>query len=195
MTTQIENRTSAVEFATETRVHVAINVASVEKSLPFYKVLFGGDPAKVRPGYAKFEVANPPVNFTLNENPALVTNPNGALSHLGIQVKSTADVLAAKTRFIEAGLATFDEENVTCCYAVQDKIWVHDPDGNEWEFFVVTAADSDVHSIKADSEAACCTPLPERQEIMKQDATATCCETDCCATNETVARQPLELVR
>jgi catechol 2,3-dioxygenase-like lactoylglutathione lyase family enzyme len=192
MTTQTENRASAVEFATPTRVHIAINVASVEKSLPFYKVLFGGDPAKVRPGYAKFEVADPPVNFTLNENPALVTNPNGAFSHLGIQVKSTAEVLAAKQRFIEAGLATFDEENVTCCYAVQDKIWVHDPDGNEWEFFVVTAADSDVHSIKA---TACCTPLPERQEIMEQDASATCCATDCCTPTAETSRQPLELVR
>jgi catechol 2,3-dioxygenase-like lactoylglutathione lyase family enzyme len=195
MTTQIENRTSAVEFATETRVHVAINVANVEKSLPFYKVLFGGEPAKVRPGYAKFEVANPPVNFTLNENPALVTTPNGALSHMGIQVKSTADVLAAKARFIEAGLATFDEQNVTCCYAVQDKIWVHDPDGNEWEFFVVTATDSDVHSLNAKGqEVACCTPLPERQEIMQQDASVTCCETTCCSTAEN-ERQPLALVR
>jgi catechol 2,3-dioxygenase-like lactoylglutathione lyase family enzyme len=167
MTNQIENRTSAVEFATETRVHVAINVANMEKSLPFYKVLFGSDPAKVRSGYAKFEVANPPVNFTLNENSEIIKGANGALSHLGIQVKSTADVLAAKARFIEAGLATFDEENVTCCYAVQDKIWVHDPDGNEWEFFVVTAADSDVHSLNAKGEETVCCAAPATRQPLE----------------------------
>lgn len=164
---------SAVEFATETRVHVAINVTSVERSLPFYTTLFGQEPAKVRPGYAKFEVANPPVNFTLNETPGMTAG--GTLSHLGIQVKSTVDVVAAKTRFQVAGLATFDEENVTCCYAVQDKVWVHDPDGNEWEVFVVLEADAPVHSAnrpQSDSE---------------------CCDTDCCAAP--TVKQTIELVK
>lgn len=149
------SRNSAVEFATTTRIHVAINVSNVEKALPFYRTLFAQEPTKVRPGYAKFEVVEPPVNFTLNESPSV--QPGGTLSHFGIQVKSTAEVLAAKERFIEAGLATFDEEDVTCCYAVQDKVWVHDHDGNEWEVFVVVEADAPVHSAnRVQSDAACC---------------------------------------
>src|SRR5690348_8787017 len=127
--TEIQEQNSAVEFATTSRVHVAINVSQVERSLPFYTVLFGQEPTKLRPGYAKFEVAEPPVNFTLNENPAVKIS-EGTLSHMGIQVKGTGEVLAAKQRFIESGLATFEEDQVTCCYAVQDKVWVTDPDGN-----------------------------------------------------------------
>jgi catechol 2,3-dioxygenase-like lactoylglutathione lyase family enzyme len=165
MTTEITSavpttaKTSAVEFATETRVHVAINVSSVEGSLAFYKTLFGQEPTKVKPGYAKFEVAMPPVNFTLNENPPTSTKADH-LSHMGIQVKNTQAVLDAKQRFIDAQLATFDEENVTCCYAVQDKVWVTDPDGNQWEVFVVLEADAEsYHPIGANgAEGACCTP-------------------------------------
>jgi catechol 2,3-dioxygenase-like lactoylglutathione lyase family enzyme len=149
------SRTSAVEFATASRIHVAINVSSVEQALPFYRTLFGQEPTKVRPGYAKFEVAEPPVNFTLNQAPNV--QPGGTLSHFGIQVKSTAEVLAAKERFSEAGLATFEEDNVTCCYAVQDKVWVHGPDGNEWEVFVVVEAEAPVHSAnRVQAEAGCC---------------------------------------
>ena len=96
MTTEVQERQSAVEFATTTRVHVSINVSSIERSLPFYKVLFGQEPTKVRPGYVKFEVAEPPVNFTLNENSSFT--PGGTISHFGIQVKSTTEVLAAKLR-------------------------------------------------------------------------------------------------
>ncbi|HEX2909295.1 MAG TPA: ArsI/CadI family heavy metal resistance metalloenzyme [Chloroflexia bacterium] len=154
MTTEIESRKSVVEFAGTTRVHVAINVSDVERSLPFYKILFGQEPAKLRPGYAKFEVAEPAVNFTLNQNPNFMPG-TGALSHFGIQVKSTGEVLAAKQRFIESGLATFDEENVTCCYAVQDKVWVTDPDGNNWEVFVVLEADAPVHSENRQLSQAC----------------------------------------
>lgn len=162
MTIEAQERISAVEFGTKSRVHVGINVSSIEKSLPFYKVLFGQEPTKLRPGYAKFEVAEPPVNFTLNENPAFQAQPNAALSHMGIQVKSTAEVLAAKDRFVQSSLATFDEENVTCCYAVQDKVWVTDPDGNQWEVFVVLEADSPVHSIKPEkaSDGFCCATTP-----------------------------------
>ena len=148
---------SAVEFATNNRVHVAINVSNVEQSLPFYRTLFAQEPTKLRPGYAKFEVAEPPVNFTLNENAQF--QPGGTLSHFGIQVKSTGEVTAAKERFIQSGLATFDEENVTCCYAVQDKVWLTDPDGNQWETFVVLDADAPVHSISQDGESSCaCSP-------------------------------------
>ena len=116
------------------KAHLALNVHSVERSIEFYKKLLGIEPSKVRTGYAKFDVQNPPLNFTLNEHDF---NERGALSHLGIQVVSTEDVLATRERWIEAGLLTRDEMQTSCCYALQDKTWVRDPDGNEWEVFVV----------------------------------------------------------
>ena len=117
------------------KAHVSINVRNVERSVDFYRRMLGLEPSKVRTGYAKFDVQNPPLNLALNEVPAL-TGP-GALSHLGFQVTSTDDVLALRTRWTEAGLITRDEMQTDCCYATQDKTWVHDPDGNEWEAFVV----------------------------------------------------------
>jgi len=116
------------------KAHLALNVRSVEKSIGFYRKMFGIEPCKVRTGYAKFDVASPPLNLTLNENPF---GERGALSHLGVQVASTEDVLALRERWREAGLSTFDEMQTNCCYAVQDKTWVTDPDGNNWEAFVV----------------------------------------------------------
>jgi hypothetical protein len=96
--------------------------------------MLGLDPVKVRTGYVKFDVPNPPLNLTLNEVPF---TDRGALSHLGIQVASTDDVLAWRERWAKSGLITRDEMQTNCCYAMQDKTWVRDPDGNEWEAFVV----------------------------------------------------------
>lgn len=121
------------------RPHLALTVTDVERSVPFYEALFGTAPEKVRPGYAKFSVAEPALNFTLNEGER---ESLGAINHAGVQVASTDDVLAAKERLVEAGLAAFDEMDTTCCYARQDKIWVHDPDGTPWEVFA-TLADSE----------------------------------------------------
>ncbi|MDX6613875.1 MAG: hypothetical protein QOD75_3061 [Blastocatellia bacterium] len=116
------------------KAHLAINVKDVNRSLAFYRQLWGIEPSKVRPGYAKFDVQNPPLNFTLNE---AAFNERGALSHMGIQVGSTADVLATRERWAAAGLLTREEMQTSCCYALQDKAWIRDPDGNEWEVFVV----------------------------------------------------------
>jgi catechol 2,3-dioxygenase-like lactoylglutathione lyase family enzyme len=116
------------------KAHLALNVRDVEKSIEFYKKLFGTEPSKVRKGYAKFDVQNPPLNLTLNQG---VVKERGALSHLGIQVSSTSTVMAIRENWIEAGLITRDEMHTNCCYALQDKTWVKDPDGNEWEIFVV----------------------------------------------------------
>jgi catechol 2,3-dioxygenase-like lactoylglutathione lyase family enzyme len=116
------------------KAHLALNVHSVERSLDFYQNLLGIEPSKVRTGYAKFDVQNPPLNLTLNEHSF---TERGALSHLGIQVASTDDVLAIREQWIEQGLLTRDEMQTSCCYALQDKTWVRDPDGNEWEVFVV----------------------------------------------------------
>ena len=117
------------------KAHISINVRNVERSIDFYRRMLGIEPSKVRTGYAKFDVQDPPLNLALNEVPDLAGA--GALSHLGLQVTSTDDVLAMRKRWAEAGLVTRDEMQTNCCYATQDKTWVHDPDGNEWEAFVV----------------------------------------------------------
>lgn len=148
------------------KAHLALNVHNVERGIEFYQKLLGIKPSKVRTGYAKFDVQNPPLNLTLNEHQFA---ERGALSHLGIQVASTDDVLATRERWLEAGLLTRDEMQTSCCYALQDKTWVRDPDGNEWEVFVVlednlpeTAACECGDRVAADSQttagAVCCTP-------------------------------------
>lgn len=117
------------------KIHVALNVNNLEESLSFYRALWGIEPTKVRTGYAKFDVAEPGVNLTLNEIPV---NEPGGINHFGIQVDSTESVIAMRRRLEERGLTIALEENQTnCCYAIQDKVWVVDPNGYRWEVFVV----------------------------------------------------------
>lgn len=122
------------------KTHVALKVTNIEKSVAFYQAMFGITPVKHKVDYAKFDLVNPPLNLTLNlaEN----VQGGGTLSHLGVQVDSSVDVQAAIERFKEAGLALFEEKDTDCCYAMQDKVWVTDPDGNSWEVFVVKVADT-----------------------------------------------------
>jgi catechol 2,3-dioxygenase-like lactoylglutathione lyase family enzyme len=134
------------------KVHVAIHVRDVGRSIDFYRALFGIEPSKVRDGYAKFDVANPPVNFTLKEAPFI---DRGALSHLGIQVTSTEDVLSVREHWANRGLLPRNEMQTECCHALQDKAWVRDPDGNEWEVFVVL---KDNLPQKQTEETSCCAP-------------------------------------
>jgi predicted enzyme related to lactoylglutathione lyase len=136
------------------RPHLALTVANVERSLPFYEALFGSAPSKVKPGYAKFEVAEPALNFTLNEGDR--GRELGALNHAGIQVASTDDVLATRLRLQKAGLATFDELDTTCCYARQDKIWVQDPDGTPWEVFATHEDTEEFGAGARSAEKSCC---------------------------------------
>ncbi len=142
---------SNTEAVTALKAHLALNVSDVRKSIEFYRKLFGIEPSKVRTGYAKFDVQNPPLNFTLNQG---VAPGRGALSHLGIQVRSTEDVLATRQRWNDSGLLTQDEMQTNCCFATQDKTWVRDPDGNEWEVFVVLQDNLP----ESASAAACCGP-------------------------------------
>jgi catechol 2,3-dioxygenase-like lactoylglutathione lyase family enzyme len=169
---------SNTETVSALKAHLALNVSDVTKSIEFYRTLFGIEPSKVRTGYAKFDVQNPPLNFTLNEGS--VTS-RGALSHMGIQVRSTADVLATRQRWSEAGLLTKDEMQTDCCFATQDKTWVRDPDGNEWEVFVVlkdnlpeTAAcecgdkvTEIAPPVSTQSAATCCGPTPTAVAITR----------------------------
>jgi catechol 2,3-dioxygenase-like lactoylglutathione lyase family enzyme len=149
--------------------HVGLNVTNLEKSVGFYSKLFGTQPVKVKPDYAKFLLETPGLNFTLN----LCDEVNGnQVGHFGIQVESTEEVLAHKNRLAENGIHThFEEINTTCCYALQDKFWVHDPDGNEWEFFY-TKADIEV---SIESATSCCTPDPAEETPKQTENTNRCC--------------------
>jgi catechol 2,3-dioxygenase-like lactoylglutathione lyase family enzyme len=150
------------------KAHLALNVKNVETSLEFYRKLLGIEPSKVRTGYAKFDVQNPPLNLTLNQHSY---NERGALSHLGIQVSSTDDVLAIRERWIDAGLLTRDEMHTNCCYALQDKTWVRDPDGNEWEVFVVLE-----DNLAETAPCECGTQLESSESVEAENA-ASCCAT------------------
>jgi len=123
------------------KTHVALRVADLNRSIAFYQAMFGADPVKHKADYAKFDIDNPGLNLTLNVESDIVCL--GTLSHLGIQVDSSQAVEGAIARFKAAKLATFEEHNTDCCYALQDKVWVTDPDGNRWEIFVVKVANTD----------------------------------------------------
>jgi len=118
------------------RVQLALNVDDLAESVAFYSKLFGTGPAKQRPGYANFAIAEPPLKLILLENPG----QGGSLNHLGVEVADTAVVDAEQTRLTEAGLAAVEERNTTCCYARQDKFWVQGaPSGERWEIYTVLA--------------------------------------------------------
>jgi catechol 2,3-dioxygenase-like lactoylglutathione lyase family enzyme len=151
------------------KAHLAINVRDVERSIEFYKKLFGIEPSKVRTGYAKFDVQTPPLNFTLNQVPFETA---GALSHLGVQVGSTDDVAAVKAYWQSKGLVPRDELQTTCCYALQDKAWITDPDGNEWEVF--TVIEDNLPEAKG-KDVTCCAPAPVGISNERKTAPAACC--------------------
>jgi catechol 2,3-dioxygenase-like lactoylglutathione lyase family enzyme len=134
------------------RVQLALNVSDLDEAISFYSRLFRASPAKVRPGYANFAVDEPPLKLVLIEG---VGEP-GSVNHLGVEVASTEDVAAATSTFIGAGLQTEVEERTTCCYAVQDKVWVDGPDGARWEIYTVLADAEDSENLGGDER--CCTP-------------------------------------
>lgn len=158
------DRPTAVDFATQMRIHVALVTRDVAASTRFYERLFEQAPTKVRDRYAKFELAEPPLNLSLNEFARADPAAPGLAHHLGIQVKSTRAVERIARRMMEAGLEGREEEQVACCYAVQDKIWFTDPDGHQWEIFVVTDAESSAYAPQPAAEVAaneddCCPPV------------------------------------
>jgi catechol 2,3-dioxygenase-like lactoylglutathione lyase family enzyme len=117
------------------RIQLALNVSNIDQAVDFYRRLFGTEPAKRRPGYANFAVAEPPLKLVLIENPAA----SGRLNHLGVEVESSDEVVREAARLQRHGIATRNEDGVTCCHAVQDKVWVADPDGEPWEVYTVLA--------------------------------------------------------
>lgn len=132
------------------RLQLALNVDDLDTSIAFYSRLFGTEPAKIKPGYANFAVAEPPLKLVLIENPG----QGGSVNHLGVEVPDTGTVNAEQARLAEAGLASVDERGTTCCFAEQDKFWVQGaPNGEQWEIYTVLA---DAEVMNCDDDAICC---------------------------------------
>ena len=146
------------------RIQLALNVDDVDAATAFYSKLFGVEPAKVRPGYANFAIANPPLKLVLLENPG----KGGSLNHLGVEVETVDEVEAEQSRLAAAGLASTDERDTTCCYARQDKFWVEGaPNGERWEVYTVL---NDSPTFAADTGDGCCGTSAEERE-----PAAACC--------------------
>src|SRR4051794_29601954 len=150
------------------RIQLALNVADLDAAIDFYGKLFAAEPAKRRPGYANFALTEPALKLVLIENPdARGTGTAGALNHLGVEVDTSDDVSAATRRLAGEGLDTVTEEASACCYAVQDKVWVHDPDDAPWEVYTVLSDSAQAGDVtfglgiedasSTGSAPACCT--------------------------------------
>ena len=144
------------------RVQLALRVADLEGSIAFYSKLFGAQPAKRRPGYANFAIAEPPLKLVLIEGaPGEPTR----MDHLGVEVETPAEVAAATARLASDGLPTRTEENTACCYAVQDKVWVTGPGDEPWEVYIVKG---DADTLDKQVGSTCCVPANTTDQ-------ATCC--------------------
>ena len=154
------------------RLQLALNVSNLDDAIDFYSKLFGATPAKLRPGYANFAIADPPLKLVLIEKAgAGGEGGQDALNHLGVEVFSADEVAAAAARLREEGLATTLEEETTCCYAVQDKVWVNDPDGAPWELYTVLG-DAPVET-GIEGDGTCC--ATERAGTAAGEPVATRC--------------------
>jgi catechol 2,3-dioxygenase-like lactoylglutathione lyase family enzyme len=155
------------------RVQLALNVADIDEAIVFYSKLFGTEPAKVRPGYANFAIDDPPLKLVLIED---ANQTPGTLNHLGVEVPTTDEVTAAQARLADAGLVTALEEATSCCYAVQDKVWVDGPGGEPWEIYTVLS-DTEMPAGQlrsaAPGESACCSTRSEAVEVAARSTS--CC--------------------
>jgi lactoylglutathione lyase len=150
------------------RVQLALNVESLDEAVTFYSQLFDTPPAKVRPGYANFAVANPPLKLVLIENPG----NGGTLNHLGVEVPSSEDVHGEIARLTDAGLFTAEELGTTCCFATQDKVWVEAPGGERWEVYTVLADSETFGASPKTAEAGVCCGADASDA---SDTSAACC--------------------
>ena len=147
------------------RVQLALNVDDIDTAVAFYAKLFGAEPAKRRPGYANFALEDPALKLVLIENPG----QGGSLNHLGVEVATTSEVAAATERLAADGFATRSEEGTTCCYALQDKVWVDGPGGEAWEVYTVLA---DAPAATVAGDGTCCAAEATEQQ---EPAAAACC--------------------
>ncbi|MEY2753829.1 MAG: hypothetical protein RJB65_187 [Actinomycetota bacterium] len=176
------------------RVQLALNVDDIGAAIDFYTRLFGTPPAKVREGYANFAIAEPPLKLVLIKNPG----SGGTLNHLGVEVETPEEVVAATTRLSAEGLATVVEDQTTCCYAVQDKVWVHGPDAEPWEVYVVLSDAATMHAVPvagavaASADGACCSGVPAAPTTALEPIVeaAGCCVVDTTAEPVAMGRKP-----
>lgn len=155
------------------RVQLALNVSNVDEAVAFYSKLFATEPAKRKPGYANFEVAEPPLKLVLIE-----AAEGGTLNHLGVETADAADVRAAEARLSDTGLATTGVDDTTCCYATKTETWVTDPDGAKWEWYVKTGdAEQMINEIHGES-GTCCAPDAEAEPVALGAASAS--DSGCC---------------
>lgn len=154
------------------RVQLALHVSDIDAAVDFYSKLFGTEPAKVRPGYANFAIADPPLKLVLIEDADQIP---GTINHLGVEVSSTDEVMAAQERLTAEGLATALESQTSCCYAVQDKVWVHGPGGEPWEIYTLQADADRSGGLRsaAPGQNPCCDSRPELAGITT--AATSCC--------------------
>lgn len=136
------------------RVQLALNVTDLDAAVDFYSKLFGAEPAKRRPGYANFAIAEPPLKLVLFENES-----GGTLNHLGVETETAEEVVAAESRLTDAGLATTGVDETECCYAQKNETWVVDPDGARWEWYVKKGDSEQLVNTRDGSDTAptCCT--------------------------------------
>jgi len=151
------------------RVQLALNVNDLQAAITFYSKLFGTEPNKIRDGYANFAIAEPSLKLVLIENPG----QGGSLNHLGVEVENTDLVTAANDRLRRAGLVTDLEESTTCCFAVQDKVWVHGPDAEPREAYTVLS-DADVMHPVPEATAGCC-GVETAEPVSLGVTSSTCC--------------------
>ncbi len=141
------------------RIQLALNVRDIDESVAFYERLFRTPPAKRRPGYANFAITDPPLKLVLIESGTSRGHGiDAALNHLGVEVESSQQVVEASEGLVEAGLSTVSETATQCCYALQDKVWVDDPDGAPWEVYTVLADAPDAKPDSTRDTHACCAP-------------------------------------
>jgi catechol 2,3-dioxygenase-like lactoylglutathione lyase family enzyme len=140
------------------RIQLALNVSDIDDAVAFYSKLFATEPAKRRPGYANFAVVDPPLKLVLIENKSRGFGTEDSLNHLGVEVATSDEVTSATTHLAHEGLATKVEQSTTCCYAVQDKVWVTDPNGAPWEVYTVLAdapTETSVSPTPSDANTCC----------------------------------------
>ncbi len=134
------------------RVQLALNVADIDQAVEFYSKLFAAEPAKRKPGYANFAIADPPLKLVLFEGPE-----GGTINHLGVETETADEVVAAEARLSGTGLETTGVDDTVCCYATKSETWVVDPDGARWEWYVKTGdADQLTNRIIGPGETAVC---------------------------------------
>ena len=147
------------------RVQLALNVDDLDAAVAFYSKLFATEPAKIRPGYANFAIAQPPLKLVLIEG----DGAGGTLNHLGVEVETAGEVVEAQARLAASGLATATEDEVACCYAVQDKVWVDGPSGEPWEIYTVLAdvemPGGQLRTVDPETGATCCAVVEDETVV------------------------------